>query len=38
MSDEEMDRFRDRVVRRLADQGRTGGLAVAEAFRLINDL
>jgi LmbE family N-acetylglucosaminyl deacetylase len=38
ISGEDMDRFRDRVVRRLAEQGRTAGLGAAEAFKLMRDL
>jgi hypothetical protein len=37
-SGEEIDRFRERVVERLADQGGNAGLGVAEAFRLMPDL
>jgi hypothetical protein len=37
-SREEMARFRDRVIQRLADDGRRVGFGAAEAFKLMSDI
>ena len=37
-SRDQLEGFRDRVVQRLADHGRSEGLGAAEAFKLMSDL